>query len=153
MLTILDKCKRECHVLWMERALKAADALHWLQKAAEHTGPPAYLRSDNGSEFIANDLATVAESRPDQTIYIEPGSPWQNGFVKSFHGRFRDEFLNREQLWTLTEARVVVGDFRQKYNEISPHSRLGYESPARFAARICPLPAPVGLRPPSTGNG
>ena len=60
-----------------------------------------------------------------QTIYIEPDSPWQNGFVGSFHGRFRDECLNREQLWTLTEARVVVGDFRQKYNEIRPHSRLG----------------------------
>ena len=88
-----------------------------------------------------------------KTIYIEPGSPWQNGFVESFHGRFRDECLNREQLWTLTEAWVVVGDFRNKYNEIRPHSRLGYESPAMFAARICPSPAPVGLRPPSTGDG
>jgi len=88
-----------------------------------------------------------------KTIYIEPGSPWQNGFVESFHGRFRDECLNREQLWTLTEARVVVGDFRRRYNEIRPHSRLGYESPAGFAARICPSPAPVGLRPPSAGHG
>jgi hypothetical protein len=61
--------------------------------------------------------------------------------------------LNREQLWTLTEARVVVGDFRQKYNQVRPHSRLGYESPAVFAARSCPCPAPVGLRPPSTGHG
>jgi len=61
--------------------------------------------------------------------------------------------LNREQLWTLTEARVVVVDFRQRYNEIRPHSRLGYESPAPFAARICPSPVPVGLRPPSTGDG
>ncbi|HNQ73776.1 MAG TPA: transposase, partial [Verrucomicrobiota bacterium] len=80
-------------------------------------------------------------------------SPWQNGFVESFHGRFRDEGLNREQLWTLTEARVVVGDFRQRYNEIRPHSRLGDESPARFTAQICPYPAPVGLRPPSAGHG
>ena len=69
-----------------------------------------------------------------KTIYIEPGSPWQNGFVESFHGRFRDECLNREQLWTLTETRVVVGDYRQKYNQVRPHSRLGYESPAVFAA-------------------
>jgi transposase InsO family protein len=88
-----------------------------------------------------------------KTLYIEPGSPWQNGFVESFHGRFRDECLNREQLWTLTEARVVVGDFRQKYNEIRPHSKLGYESLAEFAARGYPFPAPVGLRPPSAGNG
>src|SRR5674476_491580 len=88
-----------------------------------------------------------------KTIYIEPGSPWQNGFVESFQGRFRDECLNREQLWTLTEARVVVGDYRQKYNQVRPHSRLGYESPAMFAARNCPSPAPVGLRPPSAGDG
>jgi len=88
-----------------------------------------------------------------KTIYIEPGSLWQNGFVESFHGRFRDECLNREELWTLTEARVVVGDFRKKYNEIRPHSRLGCESPAMFAARSCSCPVPVGLRPHSTGHG
>jgi len=88
-----------------------------------------------------------------KTIYIEPGSPWQNGFVESFHGRFRNECLNREQLWTLTEARVVVGGYRKQYNEIRPHSRLGYESPAVFAARQCPSPVPVGLRPSSTGDG
>ncbi|MST00590.1 MAG: transposase [Pedosphaera sp.] len=69
------------------------------------------------------------------------GSPWQKGFVESFHGRFRDECLNREQLWTLTEARVVAGDFRQKYNQVRPHSRLGYVSPAVFAAQLCPSPA------------
>ena len=79
---------------------------------------------------------------------------YQNtGFVESFHGRFRDECLNREQLWTLTEARVVVGDYRREYNQVRPHSRLGYESPAAFAARNCPFPAPVGLRPPYAGDG
>ena len=88
-----------------------------------------------------------------KTIYIEPGSPWQNGFVESFHGRFRDECLNREQLWNLTETRVVVGDYRQEYNQVRPHSRLGYESPSVFAARSCPSPAPVGLRPPYAGDG
>ena len=87
-----------------------------------------------------------------KTIYIEPGSPWQNGFVESFHGRFRDECLNREQLWTLTEARVVVGDYRQEYNHVRPHSRLGYESLAAFAARRS-IPSPVGLRPPSDRDG
>jgi len=153
MLTILDEYTRECHVLWAERALKAADVLHWLQKAVEQHGAPEHLRSDNGSEFIAKIVQRWLKANRIKTIYIEPGSPWQNGFVESFHGRFRDECLNREQLWTLTEARVVVGDFRQKYNEIRPHSRLGYESPAMFAARSCPFPAPVGRRPPSTGNG
>ncbi len=153
LLTILDEYTRECHVLWAERALKAADVLHWLQKAVEQHGAPEYLRSDNGSEFIAKIVQRWLKENRIKTLYIEPGSPWQNGFVESFHGRFRDECLNREQLWTLTEARVVVGDYRQQYNEVRPHSRLGYESPAMFAAGSCPCPVPVGLRPPSTGHG
>ena len=153
MLTILDEYTRECHVLWADRALKAHDVLHWLQQAIEQHGAPEHLRSDNGSEFIALIVQRWLKANQIKTIYIEPGSPWQNGFVESFHGRFRDECLNREQLWTLTEARVVVGDYRRKYNEIRPHSRLGYESPAVFAARNFPSPVSVGLRPPSTGDG
>ena len=153
MLTILDEHTRECHVLWAERALKSEDVLAWLQKAIQQHGAPEYLRSDNGSEFIAKIVQRWLAEQKIKTIYIEPGSPWQNGFVESFHGRFRDECLNREQLWTLTEARVVVGDFRQKYNQVSPHSRLGYESPAVFAARSCPSPAPFGLRPPYAEDG
>jgi putative transposase len=153
LLTILDEHTRECHVLWADRSLKSGDVLAWLQKAIAQHGAPEYLRSDNGSEFIAKIVQRWLKENDIQTIYIEPGSPWQNGFVESFHGRFRDECLNREQLWTLTEARVVVGDYRQKYNQVRPHSRLGYESPAVFAARFCPSPAPVGLRPPSAGDG
>jgi putative transposase len=153
MLTILDEYTRECHVLWADRALKAADVLPWLQQAIGKHGVPEYLRSDNGSEFIAKIVQRWLKERQIKTIYIDPGSPWQNGLVESFHGRFRDECLNREQLWTLTEARVVVGDFRQQYNQVRPHSRLGYESPATFAARSGPSPAPVGLRPPYAGDG
>jgi putative transposase len=153
MLTILDEYTRECHVLWAERALKSADVLAWLQKAIAQHGAPEHLRSDNGSEFIAKIVQQWLKANAIKTIYIEPGSPWQNGFVESFHGRFRDECLNREQLWTLTEARVVVGNYRQEYNQVRPHSRLGYESPAVFAARSCPSPAPVGLRPLSAGDG
>jgi len=88
-----------------------------------------------------------------KTIYIDHGSPWQNGFVESFHGRFRDECLNREQLWTLTEARVVIEDFRGEYNHYRPHSKLGYLSPNRFAAQQASSPTPVGLRPPCVGDG
>ena len=153
MLTILDEYTRGCHVLWVDRALKAADVLHWLQAAIAQHGAPEYLRSDNGSEFIAKIVQRWLAAQRIKTIYIEPGSPWQNGFVESFHGRFRDECLNRELLWTLTEARVVVGDYQRKYNQVRPHSRLGYDSPAMFAARIGPCPAPVGLRPPSAGHG
>jgi transposase InsO family protein len=153
MLTILDEHTRECHVLWAARALKSADVLAWLQKAIEQHGAPEHLRSDNGSEFIARIVQGWLKENGIKTIYIEPGSPWQNGFVESFHGRFRDECLNREQLWTLTEARVVVSDFRQKYNQVRPHSQLGYESPAAFAARSCPSPAPFGRSPHCAGDG
>jgi putative transposase len=153
MLTILDEHTRECHVLRVERALRSQDVLQWLQQAIALHGAPEYLRSDNGSEFIAKVVQTWLRLHQIKTIYIEPGSPWQNGFVESFHGRFRDECLNREQLWTLTEARVVVEDYRRQYNEFRPHSRLGYQSPAAYAAGKRPSPVTVGLRPPSTGDG
>ena len=110
------------------------------------------IRSDNGSEFIANELQAWLAREKIKTIYIEPASPWQNGFVESFHGRFRDECLNREQLWTLTEARVVIEDFRLDYNTRRPHSRLGYRSPVNYAALLTAGPTPVGLRPPSVGT-
>ena len=139
MLTILDEFTRECHVLRPERALRAADVLAWLERAIKTHGAPTYLRSDNGPEFIAQEVQRWLADNQIKTIYIDPGSPWQNGFVESFHARFRDECLNREQLWTLTEARVVIEDFRRHYNERRPHSKLGYQSPARFAALLYPL--------------
>jgi len=153
MLTILDEYTRECHVLWADRSLRANDVLSWLQKTIEVHGAPAYLRSDNGPEFIAREVQQWLAQNQIKTIYIDPGSPWQNGFVESFHGRFRDECLNREQLWTLTEARVVIEDFRHEYNHRRPHSRLGYQSPVRFASQHSPSPASVGLRPPCAGDG
>ena len=112
ILTILDEYTRECHVLRVDRALRSGDVLEWLQKAIEEHGAPKYVRSDNGSEFIAKIVQQWLREQQIQTIYIETGSPWQKGFVESFHGKFRDECLNREQLWTLTEARVVIGDYR-----------------------------------------
>lgn len=153
MLTILDEHTRECHVLRADRALRSEDVLEWLKKAIDEHGAPEYLRSDNGSEFIARKVQQWLEGNRIKTIYIDPGSPWQNGFVESFHGRFRDECLNREQLWTLTEARVVIEDFRREYNLFRPHSKLGYQSPVRFAQQLTPSPTPVGLRPPCVGDG
>jgi transposase InsO family protein len=147
MLTILDEYTRECHVLRADRALKSQDVLEWLQRAIQEHGAPRYLRSDNGSEFIAKIVQRWLRQHQIKTLYIDPGSPWQNGFVESFHSRFRAEFLNREVLWTLTEARVLIEDFRQKYNHRRPHSSLRGQSPAVFAAHA-PSQAPVGLRPP-----
>ena len=134
MLTILDEHTREGHVLRPDRAWRAADVLAWLGRAIKAQGAPAYLRSDNGPEFIAKEVQRWLAEHKVRTIYIDPGSPWQNGFVESFHGRFRDECLNQEMLWTLTEARVVIEDFRCEYNERRPHGKLGYHCPARFAA-------------------
>ena len=154
MLTILDEYTRECHVLRADRALKSADVLEWMERAIAEHGAPAYLRSDNGPEFIAKEVQRWLAANAIRTIYIEPGRPWQDGFVESFHGRFRDECLNREQLWTLTEARVVIEDYRHQYNHHRPHSKLGYQSPKRFAAtQTAPSSAPVALRAPYAADG
>jgi putative transposase len=153
MLTILDEYTRECHVLRADRSLRAHEVVTWLAKAIEAHGAPQFIRSDNGPEFIARIVQRWLAQNRIKTLYIDPGSPWQNGFVESFHGRFRDECLNREQLWTLTEARVVIEDFRRDYNEDRPHSRLGYLSPRRFAATQPPSLSPVGLRPPCARDG
>jgi transposase InsO family protein len=152
-LTVLDEYTRECHVLRADRTLKSADVIALVKAAIEQQGAPEYIRSDNGPEFIAQQLQHWLAEAKIKTLYIDPASPWKNGFVESFHGRFRDECLNREQLWTLTEARVVIEDFRRTYNTQRPHSKLGYVCPARFAAQSLPSPASVGLRPPSAGDG
>jgi putative transposase len=96
-------------------------------------GAPEHIRSDNGSEFIEGKLREWLAENMIKTLYIEPGSPWQNGYIESFNARLREECLNREQLWTLTEARVVLEDWRWKYNHVRPHRSLGYITPLEFA--------------------
>ena len=135
MLTVLDEHTKEVHVLRPERRIGSADVIALVKAAIAEHGAPEFIRSDNGPEFIARQLRQWLADQKIKTIYITPASPWENGFVESFHSRFRDECLNREHLWTLTEARVVVEDFRQDYNNHRPHSSLGYDSPRRFAAR------------------
>ena len=94
-------------------------------------GVPAHLRSDNGSEFVARALQAWLAKRSIKTLYIEPGSPWQNGHVESFHGSLRDECLDRELMLSVTEARVVIEDYRSYYNAERPHGGLGYRAPAQ----------------------
>ena len=156
MLTVLDEYTRECHVLSADRTLKSQDVINLVKSAVELHGAPEHIRSDNGSEFIATELQRWLAEEKIKTIYIEPGSPWQNGFVESFHGRLRDECLNREQIWTLSEARVVIEDYRNHYNQRRPHSKLAYQSPAKYAANLYPSlaavsPAEPGL--PSARDG
>lgn len=152
MLTVLDEHTRECHVLRSDRALKSADVIALVKQTIAQHGAPEFIRSDNGSEFIAHELRAWLAAEQIKTIYIQPASPWQNGFVKSFHSRYRDECLNRDQLWTLTEVRAVIEDFRIDYNKRWPHRRLGYRSPVNYAAQLTAAPTPVGLRPPSVGT-
>ena len=143
MLTVLDEHTKEVHVLRPERRIGSADVIALVQAAIARHGAPEFIRSDNGPEFIAKELQRWLAEQNIKTIYITPASPWENGFVEAFHSRFRDECLNREQLWTLSEARVVIEDFRIDYNTERPHSSLGYDSPQRFAAKKT-LPIPGG---------
>ncbi len=135
MLTVLDEHTKEMHVLQPERRIGSADVISLLEAAIAEHGAPEFIHSDNWPEFIAKELQLWLAEHKIKIIYIIPASPRKNGFVESFHSRFRDECLNREQLWTFTEARVVIEDFRHDYNTERPHSSLAYDSPRRFAAR------------------
>ena len=96
-------------------------------------GAPDHIRSDNGPEFVAKSLQQWLAEEMIRTLYIEPGCPWQNGFVESFHNKFRRECLARELFYTLSEARVVIAEWRKKYNELRPHRSLGMKTPEEFA--------------------
>jgi transposase InsO family protein len=148
MLTLIDEYSRQCLAIRPARALKSEDVLEVVKQAVRDHGAPDYLRSDNGSEFIAHVVQDWFREHGIKTIYIEPGSPWQNGWIESFHARLRDECLNRELLLNLREARVVIEDFRLDYNQNRPHSRLGYLSPNQWIEKQSSSPdfaRPAGL--------
>ena len=134
MLTMLDEFTRQCVAMRVERQIRSEQVLATLWQAMTTYGIPAHIRSDNGTEFIAQKIQAWLSKSQIKTLYIEPGSPWQNGYIESFHSRFRDECLNREWLLNLREARIVIEDWRQHYNTERPHSRLGYLSPEGFIA-------------------
>jgi transposase InsO family protein len=106
------------------------------------------IRSDNGSEFIESNLSEWLDAEGIKTLYIDPGSPWQNGFIESFHARFREEYLNREQFWTLTEVRVVIEDWRYKYNSI-PTAPSVTSLPSSSRALLLKLARSLTRRSPS----
>ena len=132
MLTMLDEYTRQCMAIRVERQIRSGQVLATLWQAMMQYGIPEHIRSDNGTEFIAGKIQRWLRVNQIKTLYIEPGSPWQNGYIESFHSRFRDECLNREWLLNLREARVVIEDWRQHYNTERPHSRLGYLSPENY---------------------
>jgi putative transposase len=133
ILTVLDEYTRQClatHAAW---SIRAVDTITVIEAAIERYGAPEHLRSDNGPEFIAYTIQDWLKERQIKTLYIKPGSPWENGHIESFHDKLRDECLNRELFGTLAEARVILESWRVEYNQRRPHSSLGYQTPEEFA--------------------
>ena len=130
ILSILDEYSRQVVCLHAKRSIPSAMVTNQLEQAMAEYGCPSYMRSDNGPEFIANALQDHLAERGIATCYIEPGSPWENPYVESFHGKFRDECLNRELFSSILEARTIISDFQNQYNSRRPHSALNYQTPA-----------------------
>lgn len=130
LLVILDEFTRECLSIDVARRLTSDDVLERLAWLMATRGVPAHIRSDNGSEFTATVVREWLGKVGVRTLYIEPGSPWENGYVESFNGKLRDELLNGEHFHTVLEARILIEQWRQRYNRIRPHSALGYRPPA-----------------------
>lgn len=133
MLTVIDEYTRKCLSIRVGFNLKSDNVLEVLEDLFIAEGVPGYIRSDNGSEFTAKTLREWLARLKVKTAYIEPGSPWENGYNESFNGRLRDELLNGEVFYTLKEAQVMVEDWRNHYNHVRPHSSLGYKPPAPMA--------------------
>jgi transposase InsO family protein len=134
-LSIVDEYTRECLTLKVDRSITCEDVIDTLAELFAMRGVPGHIRSDNGPEFIARAIQRWLAQVDVQTFYIEPGSPWENGFAESFHSRLRDEFLAMEVFESLAAARKLTQAWREDYNYHRPHSSLGYVTPVEFAAR------------------
>ena len=144
LLTVLDESTRQCMAIKAARKIRAHDVLEVLADLLARHGPPEHLRSDNGPEFTAKLVRQWLARLGVQTLYIEPGSPWENGYNESFNGKLRDEFLNGEIFYTLPEAVILVEQWRRLYNTVRPHSASGGQPPAPEAIK----PSPWFLRMP-----
>jgi len=149
MLTVIDEFTRENLAIEVGRRLRSDDVLHLLAELFVRHGAPDHIRSDNGSEFTAKAVRGWLGKVGVETLFIEPGSPWENGYNESFNGKLRDELLNGEIFYTLEEAKVLIEQWRRHYNTVRPHSALGYRPPAPqtiIAQRDDPPFAIKGLR-------
>jgi len=142
VLTLMDEFTRQCLALRVARRLNRYDLIETLADVMLIHGVPEHIRSDNGPEFVAKRLRNWLSAVGAKTLYIEPGSPWENGTCESFNGKFRDECLNGEIFYSLKEAQVVIAPWRVQYNEVRPHSSLGYRPPA-----------PKAILPKQPGHG
>jgi transposase InsO family protein len=139
MLVVVDEHSRECLSIDVARRLTSEDVLERLSDLFIRRGVPDYIRSDNGPEFTARCVREWLQRVAVRTLFIEPGSPWENGYVESFNGKLRDELLNREVFDTMLEAKVLIERWRRDYNSVRPHSSLGYRPPAPEAIQPCSL--------------
>ena len=133
-LSIVDEHTRECLMLKVSRSITSEDVIDTLAELFAMRGVPRCVRSDNGPEFIAQAIQRWFEKTGVQSLYIEPGAPWENGYAESFHSRVRDELLNVHAFADLREARTLSSAWQEDYNHRRPHSSLGYQTPAAFAA-------------------
>jgi putative transposase len=144
LLTVIDEYTRECLAIDVARRITADDVLERLSDLFIRRGVPAHVRSDNGPEFAAKAVRRWLGGLGVKPLFIEPGSPWENGYVESFNGKVRDELLNPEIFDTLLEARVLVERWRRVYNTVRPHSALDYRPPAPEARLTHPPGSPEG---------
>ena len=130
ILTILDEYTRECLRIVVDRQISSHEVINELTGLFLSRGIPEHIRSDNGPEFTAKAVRDWLNRLDVKTLFIELGSPWENGYIESFNGKLRDELLNREIFTTLLEAKVLIENWRREYNQFRPHSSLGYRPPA-----------------------
>ncbi len=130
LLMVIDEYTRKCLGIEVGYRLTSQDVIDTLKEVFIKEGLPDYIRSDNGSEFAATQVKEFLGNLGVKTAYIEPGSPWENGYNESFNGKLRDELLNREEFYSLKEAQTLIEQWRYHYNHIRPHSSLGYRPPA-----------------------
>jgi putative transposase len=133
LLNVIDEYSRECLAIDVDRSIDADGVVRCLERLVGQRGAPAYVRFDHGSEFIAYAVADWCRFNGTDTVFIDPGSPWQNAWIESFNGRLRDEFLNGQLFDSVLEARILLEDWRIDYNNNRPHSAHGLLSPTEFA--------------------
>ena len=142
ILNVIDDYTRECLAVRVARRLTHKDVMEVLYELFCERGVPVHIRSDNGSEFMAQRVRTWLSKLSVKPLFIEPGSPWENAYIESFIGKFRKECADRYLFYTLKETRSIVENWRQEYNYYRPHSSLGYLPPSAFAAQRPQPPLP-----------
>jgi transposase InsO family protein len=140
IFSVIDEFTRRCLLIEVQRRITGTDVVRLLDALMALFGVPANLRCDNGPEFVCSAVRAWLGKAKVSALYIAPGSPWENAYAESYHARLRDEVLEREEFGSLAEARVLLEDWREQYNQERPHSALGYKTPAAFAAACAAAP-------------